>query len=184
MATLGGPLQIPHLFGNGPNFFAGYQWTRNSNATTASALMPDPAERNGVFSSPILDPLTGAPFPGNAIPESRISPQARALLNLYPLPNFAGSTRYNYQIPILSPTHQDALQSRFNKTLSAKNQVYGRFGFQSTRTDNGTLFGFLDATEHPGAQRRRQLDAPRQPAVVPEPRVSVQPAGDACHPLF
>ena len=146
MVTLGGPLQIPHLFGNGGNFFAGYQWTRNSNATTASALMPGVAERNGIFSSQILDPLTGVSFPGNAIPESRISPQARALLNLYPLPNFAGSTRYNYQIPILSPTHQDALQSRYNKTLSANNQVNGRFGFQSTRTDNGTPFGFLDAT--------------------------------------
>lgn len=143
--TLGGPLQIPHLFKNGPNFFIGYQWTRNNNATTESALMPDLAKRNGFFSNSILDPLTGAPFPGNAIPLSRISPQARALLRFYPAPNF-DSARYNYQIPIVSPTHQDALQSRLAKTLGSKNQLYGRFAFQNTRTDSPNLFGFLDTT--------------------------------------
>jgi trimeric autotransporter adhesin len=147
LLTLGGPLQIPHLFQNGPNFFVGYQWTRNNNASTASALMPGLAARNGVFSTPVLDPQTGAPFPGNSIPRDRISPQAQALLNLYPLPNFSGSTRYNYQIEIVNPTHQDALQSRFSKTLDSKDQVNGRFAFQSTRTDNPNVFGFLDTTD-------------------------------------
>ena len=28
LATLGGPLKIPHLFYRGPNFFVAYQWTR------------------------------------------------------------------------------------------------------------------------------------------------------------
>ncbi|HEX4167672.1 MAG TPA: carboxypeptidase regulatory-like domain-containing protein [Bryobacteraceae bacterium] len=147
LLTLGGPLQIPHVFKNGPFFFVGYQWTRNSNASTQTALVPDLTERGAVFSHSVLDPLTGAPFPGNTIPQNRISPQARALLSLYPLPNFANSSRYNYQIPILSPTHQDALQSRFNETLNAKNELFGRFAFQSTRTDTPNLFGFMDKTD-------------------------------------
>ena len=145
--ALGGPLRIPHLFQRAPNFFLGYQRTRDSDATTQSALMPDLAARNGAFLRPVLDPATGAPFPGNAIPQSRISPQARALLSLYPLPNFSGSASYNYQIPVLSPTHRDALQSRFNKTLGNRNQIYGRFAFQSMRTDDPNLFGFLDTTD-------------------------------------
>jgi Carboxypeptidase regulatory-like domain/TonB dependent receptor-like, beta-barrel len=147
LLTLGGPMRIPHLFDNGPFFFLGYQWTRNSDATTASALVPDLAQRGGLFSGPVIDPITGAPFPGNAVPQSRISPQAQALLGLYPLPNFQGSTRYNYQVPLLSPTHQDALQSRFNKSLGASNQVYGRFAFQSVRADDPNLFGFLDTAD-------------------------------------
>ncbi len=147
LVTLGGPMRIPHLFDNGPFFFLGYQWTRNSNATTASALVPDQAQRGGLFSSPVVDPLTGAPFPGNTVPRSRISPQAQALLGLYPLPNFTGSTRYNYQVPLLSPTHQDALQSRFNRPLGARNQVYGRFAFQSVRADDPNLFGFQDTSD-------------------------------------
>ena len=147
MAALGGPLQIHHLFTRPPIFFVAYQWTRNKNATTLPGLMPDLAERNGAFSNPILDPTTGVPFPGNLIPENRISPQAQALLSFYPLPNFNGNTGYNYQIPILSATHQDALQSRLTKTLGPKDQIYGRFALQSMRSDTPNLFGFLDTTD-------------------------------------
>jgi hypothetical protein len=146
LAALSGPLRIPHLFKQAPYFFFAYQWTRNNNATTQPGLMPTLAERNGVFSNPVLDPSTGAPFPGSLIPQSRISPQARALLDFYPLPNFNGDTGYNFQIPILSPTHQDALQSRFNKTLGPKDQINGRFALQSLRSDTPNLFGFLDTT--------------------------------------
>jgi hypothetical protein len=150
IATFGGPLRIPHLFRSGPNVFVAYQWTRNNTATNDPGLMPDSSERGGVFSGAVIDPFTGRPFPGNVIPESRISPQARALLTLYPSPNFTGNTGYNYQIPILNPTHQDALQSRFDKTLGSKDQIYGRFAFQSTRSDNSNLFDFLDASDRLG----------------------------------
>jgi hypothetical protein len=147
VAAIGGPLRIPHLLPNGPNIFAAYEWTHNRNSTIDSALMPDSAEREGIFSTPVLDPLTGTPFPGNAIPQNRISPQARALLSYYPLPNFDGGSRYNYQIPIVSPTHQDALQSRFNQRIGNKDQVYGGFALLSTRTDTPNLFEFLDTTD-------------------------------------
>jgi trimeric autotransporter adhesin len=153
VATLGGPLRIPHVWRKGPDFFVGYQWTRNRDATTQSALVPDLAERAGNFSNElnaqgqpvqILNPATGMPFPGNMIP---VGPQAQALLNFYPLPNVAGNPRYNYQIPIISNTHQDALQSRVDKTLNSKNELYGDFAFQSTREDSPNLFGFLDTTD-------------------------------------
>jgi len=136
VATFGGPLNIPHVFRNGPFVFAGYQWTRSRNATTDSALVPSLAERNGDFSQTlnssgqpvqIFDPSTGLPFPGNMILPDQINKQAQALLNLYPLPNITGNPRYNYQIPIVSNTHQDALQLRFNKFVNFKNQVYGDF---------------------------------------------------------
>ncbi len=146
IVSLGGPLQIPRLFENGPNFFLGYQWSRNSNATVAPALMPTAAEREGIFAKPVLDPLNGAPFPGNEIPPSRTSSQAQALLRFYPLPNSTGSAGYNYQVPILSPTHQDTLNSRLAKTLGTGNYLYGQFNLQRTRSDSTSLFGFLDKT--------------------------------------
>jgi hypothetical protein len=153
--AFGGPIKIPHFIRNGPNFFVNYQWTRNRNASTGTGLMPDAAERLGDFSHilnaqgqpvEIIDPVTGAPIPGNRIPQSQISPQASALLNYYPLPNFPGGTRYNYQIPIVSNTHQDSLQTRLNKTIGRKDQVSGTFALQSTRSDNPNLFGFLDTS--------------------------------------
>src|SRR5579884_3412759 len=131
LLSVGGPLRIPHLLRNGPFFFVSYQWTRNTADTTASALVPTVAARNGILGDTV-------------IPPSRIAPEARALLSLYPLPNFAGDSRYNYQVPIVTATHQDSLQSRFNRTLNARNQINGSFGFQSTRGSEPNLFGFLD----------------------------------------
>ncbi|MGJ5818929.1 carboxypeptidase regulatory-like domain-containing protein [Paludibaculum fermentans] len=144
MASIGGPVRIPHLLKNGPMFFLGYQWTRNNDASTATSLVPTSTQRSGIFPGTVMDPLTGIAFPGNAIPQNRISPQARALLNYYPLPNFDGNSGYNFQVPLLNPTHQDALQTRLSKTLGRNNQVFGQFSLQRTRADDPSLFGFLD----------------------------------------
>ncbi len=159
LANFGGPLKIPHLLKNGPNMFINYQWTRNRTAANTPALMPTAAERNGDFSQlltpaglplQLTDPTTGQPIQGNMIPPTRISQQAMALLNFYPLPNFAGSSRYNYQVPLITPLHQDNMQARANKGIGRKNQVYGLFAFSSLRTDNPSLFGFTDTTDSLG----------------------------------
>ncbi|HYI92634.1 MAG TPA: TonB-dependent receptor, partial [Bryobacteraceae bacterium] len=149
--ALSGPLRIPRLLRNGPNMTLNYQWTRNSDASTRTGLMPTTAERNGDFSNrPVIyDPQTGGSFPNNTIPASRISPQAKSLLDLYPLPNFAHE-RYNYQIPVIGATHQDSLQLRGNQRLSQKNQLSGNLSYQSTRIDNPNIFNFLDVTDSTG----------------------------------
>ena len=130
VVTLGGPLNIPHLLPHGPNFFLAYQWTRNSDATTLSGLVPTEAERSGDLPTGSVTSVT----------------QAQALLKLYPLPNVVGNSLYNYQVPVLSNTHQDALQLRLDKTIGNKNQLYGGFAFQSIRADGANLFGFVDTT--------------------------------------
>ncbi|MBI4906422.1 MAG: TonB-dependent receptor [Acidobacteria bacterium] len=145
--AFGGPIKIPHWIDRGgPNFTINYQWTRQRNAITQSALMPSAAERTGDLSASraiALDPTTGSPFLSNIIPTSRISPQALGLLPLFPEPNFTGSSRYNYQVPIVSGLHQDDLQTRINKQRR-RNFLNGNFSFQSTRTDTPNLFQFLD----------------------------------------
>ena len=155
LLSFGGPLKIPGLLRNGPTIIVNYQWTRDRNATTQSGLMPTTLERTGDFSqsllrSPLIDPATGAPFPNNRIPESRISPQALSLLRLYPLPNFAGGSRYNFQLPLLGATHQDNLQARANKAVGRRDQLSGGLAYQSTRSDTTNLFGFLDTTDIAG----------------------------------
>jgi hypothetical protein len=154
--AFGGPIKIPRLIRNGPNFFINYQWTRNRNASVGTGLMPDAAERMGNFSNvlnaqgqpvQLIDPATRTPLPSPVIPASEISPQALALLNYYPYPNFPGGTQYNYQIPLLGITHQDSLQTRLNKTIGRKDQISGMFALQSTRSDNPNLFGFLDTSD-------------------------------------
>lgn len=134
----GGPLRIPHLIRNGPNFFVNYTWTRNRNDNLATALMPTADQREGILS------------PTLTIPKSEISPQALALLALYPLPNFPGGQGYNYQVPLVGATHQDNLQSRLNQTIDRKNTVFGGLAFQDTRAANPNVFGFVDTTDSLG----------------------------------
>lgn len=142
--TFGGPLRLGHVFRMPPNFFVGYQWSRNTNAVTQSTIVPTEAERAGVLSSPVIDPQTGLPFAANTIPQQRISPQALALLQLYPLPNVSTASRYNYQAPVLNRVHQDALQLRWNKMVSRNDQLYGSFALQSTRSSSDSVFRFVD----------------------------------------
>ena len=130
--TLGGPVHIPHLLPRGPNFFVAYEWTRNSTAAIEPGLVPTEAQRSGDLSTGVIDP---------------INPVAQSLLNLYPLPNLAGNSQYNYQIPVLNSTHRDALQSRLDKTVSHRDQIYGGFSFESIRANTTNLFGFLDTTD-------------------------------------
>jgi trimeric autotransporter adhesin len=147
MGVLGGPLQIPHLIGanSAPFFLIAYQLMRNRNATTQTTRVPTMAEREGTFAQPVLDPDTGSPFPGNAVPASRLSPQAAALLRFYPLPNF-NNALYNYQTPTTNITDQDSVQSRVTKSIGRFNQVFGTFAYENTRSLATNLFQFHDAT--------------------------------------
>jgi hypothetical protein len=90
---------------------------------------------------------TGQPLTG-LVP---VSPQAQALLNLlYPLPNVAGNSGYNYQAEVQNHANADSLQLRLDKPVGRKDYVYGRFGWQSSRSDSTSLFHFRDATDSLG----------------------------------
>jgi trimeric autotransporter adhesin len=151
--TFGGPLKIPRLLPHGPNFFVAYQWTRNQDEQDETGLVPTDAERTGNLFGllnaqgqpvTIFNPATGLPFAGNQVP---VNSQAQSLLKLYPAPNITGNSLYNYQTPVLNDSHQDLVQTRLDKTLGRKNQLYGGFNLQSTRADGINLFGFVDTTD-------------------------------------
>lgn len=157
-AYVGGPMNIPHILPRGPNFFVNYEWTRDNNALVNTGLVPTALERSGNLAGltnaqgqaiTLYNPATGIAYNNNHVP---VSPQAAALLALYPLPdpNIPASSGYNYQAPVLNSVHQDALQSRLNKTLGRRDQFFGGFSFQSTRADNVSLFNFVDTTDSLG----------------------------------
>ncbi len=201
MASYGGPLRIPHVLHNGPNFVVNYQWTRNRSAQNTPEVMPTAQERMGNFSqllnqtNPVQlvcpnSPVTagvcqpGSPFQGNIIPANLLSPQALALLTLYPLPNFAGSNGYNFQVPLVSPSHQDAAQARVNKQLGRKNSIVGQFGFQSTRSDSPSVFGFLDTTNVLGLNANVRWQHTFYSAVVRNLSRYLQPLFGARHAVL
>ena len=96
--TLGGPVLKNKLFA-----FGGFQqlWIRTASGATRVQTLTA-AERRGDFSSnpiTIYDPQTGSPFPGNVIPQSRLSPAALRLLTVSPLPDPDGFTRFTFSTP-------------------------------------------------------------------------------------
>jgi hypothetical protein len=135
-ATLGGPLIKDKLF-----FFADYQGSRQDAPGFTTASVAPEAWRHGDLSSittPIRDPRTGQPFPGNQIPLDRISPTALAILNdtaNYPLPNrnVSGVTgNYVGETQLTTRAHQGDLRLDWN--ASAKDKLFARFSF-ATYTD-------------------------------------------------
>ncbi len=101
--TIGGPVTIPHHFNSDRKrlfFFWSQEYTGQFvSGGVQTKYTPTALERQGNFSQSfqnngnlivITDPNTGAPFPGNIIPSSRITPLGQAMLNFFPLPNFVG----------------------------------------------------------------------------------------------
>jgi hypothetical protein len=148
---IGGPLQIPGLFRRG-NFTASYNRTQSTTASIDTGRVPSDAERLGDFSSSAflpVDPATGLPFPGGVLPVDRISPQAQALLALYPRANIDAGP-FNYQVPVAGTSHGDNMRTDFNNFRFGLDQFTGSFAYQRRHSDNTDMFGFTDSTRSSG----------------------------------
>ncbi len=120
-ATLGGPLRIPGVYdGARTTFFVNYGGNRSNNLVDQYATVPSAAMRAGDLSSlsigPI-DPITGMPFPGGEIPQSRLDPSAVALLQFFPLPNLPGATQ-NYRRSVAALSTSDQFNARVTHNFS------------------------------------------------------------------
>src|SRR6266550_3532623 len=99
--SIGGPVYIPRKFNTERSklfFFWSEEFTgQKQDWGTVFANTPTAAERSGDFSRsfdingrliPVRDPLTGAPFPGNIVPQDRINKLGQNILNFFPSPNY------------------------------------------------------------------------------------------------
>jgi len=149
--TIGGP-----IVKDGIQFFASEEWNRESRGLTRTAFVPTAAERLGDFSGPSIegctgdapiDPLTGAAFAGNKIPQNRLSPAGLLVLQLYPLPNttpIAGSCN-NWVTSLDTPIHWRQDHGRVDYTINNATRIMVRYT-QDSWTNNSpsaqeTLWG-------------------------------------------
>ena len=165
--TLGGPVVIPGIAdgrdqksGKKFYFFVSQEYTDDARPTTTSrANMPTALEKMGDFSQtritngtiqPIIDPLTGQPFPGNVIPANRISPLGQRMLNLLPTANgvlnaqpgqeWTSNSAYD-----LTPTHSRLNHVvRIDGVLTEKTRISARV--IKDRDDNGSWNRFTPGT--------------------------------------
>ena len=142
------PTRTPFLFhewqaeGSGPiikdkTFFYGAWFSERFPAGSYKrANVPTLQMRQGdfsQFSNPIMDPLTGQPFPNNRIPSDRLNPTSLKTQDLYiPEPNLGGAdtltNNYGFNFPWPSDKFQtDMIQFRVDHNLSQKNSIFFRY---------------------------------------------------------
>lgn len=109
--NIGGPIPFLNFGEGGPVttsgkdktfFFVDYERRyQDVGASNTISGLPSALERAGNFSQSavtILDPATGNPFPGNIIPDSRISPIARFYLGFLPAANAIGQAQVSANV--------------------------------------------------------------------------------------
>src|ERR1051326_3970935 len=150
--TVGGPVWIPKIY-NGKNrtfWFFNYEGYKLRQGPLGTYRVPTEAMRNGDFSGlidsagtfqTIYDPLTTGPAPAytrqpfnyggkiNNIDPSRISPLAKYMYGVLPLPNIPGVNPLvgnNYTAPNPLMQNQYTWGTRFDHRFTDKDLVYGR----------------------------------------------------------
>lgn len=125
-ATVGGPIKKNRTF-----FFTDYEGTRLAAGETLVTNVPTVLERAGNFSkspTPALDPTTGQPIPGGALPSYYLNPIGVAIASLYPLPNrnVAGANFVSSPSQFDNQNHFDI---RVDHMLSHADNLFFRYSF-------------------------------------------------------
>jgi hypothetical protein len=115
--------------------------------------VPTVGQRAGDFSEfPVVikDPLTGLQFPGNVIPDNRIDPLARQLLDRFPLPNanpnvLGGNLNFSTGTPQVRNFREELV--RVDYRLGLNHSIYGRFINDTIPSEEpfGEIFGSNNA---------------------------------------
>ncbi len=146
--TLGGPIKKNKLF-----VFGSYEGLRTNQGQTFLASVPNPTFLSGDFSSlatPIIDPTTGQPFPGNIIPSSRFSNFAKVLTPTIPAPNNNASNNFRTVQNFID--NADTASGRADLTINDAHSLFGRFMWNNSSQFQPAAFS---STNYP--QRGRNL---------------------------
>jgi len=169
--SLGGPLALPGFLGGKNNtfFFVDYEGSRLHQETAEQFLVPTDEERSGNLSAltfnytptggtstQLINPF--ASMTGNLVGYTNntittINPVAQKLLAYIPhtSPQYASDTVSNYRPNIATPIDTDGYDIRIDRTLSAKQQIFGRWSWKNI--DSKTSNEFLPTSEVPEKNR-------------------------------
>jgi Carboxypeptidase regulatory-like domain len=165
--TIGGPVSLPKkilgpLGYDGRNrsfFFFAYEGLKDVFQEPDFFNVPTLSMRQGNFSNlglVIYDPATArvngsrierSPFPGNMIPDGRISQIAKNYLQYYPLPNVVVSDPFGQDNYFSSNPRSDNFNSqsvRFDQTISETQKFFVRYSHNFRRETRGNWTGEMN----------------------------------------
>jgi hypothetical protein len=161
-ATLGGPVKLPKaVFGplgyDGADrsfFFTSYEALRERRGVTRGFIVPTAAQRAGDFAGlpTVYDPANldaqgnRRAFTNNRIPDNRLSPIAKKILELYPLPNTFNDPARNYVRQFSRPTDSNQIHARGDHALTAQDQLMARYSWTESELGNPSI-NFLGDTQ-------------------------------------
>jgi hypothetical protein len=115
---------------------------------TASNPTPFTNPATGQPTAALIDPASHQQFMGcnggqpnvicNSGASNRISPVTQTLLNYYPLPNAnlnALNPSFNYETLVPTPADTNGWDTRVDRTITAKQQVFARFSWKNLLSD-------------------------------------------------
>jgi hypothetical protein len=127
-SSAGGPVIRNKTF-----IFGDFEATYIRQSTTTLSTLPTAAQRDGLFSSTIINPYTKSAFPGNQIPASLLDPVSLSVLGFLPLPQTGAATsNYNYASPANEDNHRWDL--RVDQIINDKQNLFFRFSDQVSDT--------------------------------------------------
>ena len=134
----GGPVLRNRTF-----FLVNYEGTRIDRGATNFYTVPTAEQLSGRFNTPIIDPVTGAPFPNNTIPQSRFSRLAQVAVrnNWFPAPN-TSAAQGNFQAVRTFPQVQDQFTIRGDQDLAGFGRLF--FRYTDTAYENTTASNTID----------------------------------------
>ena len=117
--SVGGPIARNKTF-----FFLNYDGQRIRNSIAQQFSVPTAAQRDGVFTTAIVNPPEAAPFPNNTI-NVPLDPAAVAMLAKVPLPNLPGTA--NNLLAVDKQTNDNnQYNGRIDHQFSSKDTAYAR----------------------------------------------------------
>lgn len=128
--ALGGPVWVPKLYHGKDRtfFFFALDNFRRTDSSSRFVNVPTVKQRQGDFSEllprVINDPVTGQPFSGNIIPQTRFSSVSKNILAVVPQPA-SGSLQQNYLATTTSRNQQDSWSLKINHNFTKKHLFAG-----------------------------------------------------------
>jgi Carboxypeptidase regulatory-like domain len=172
--SVGGAVVIPHLY-NGHNksfFFGAYEGWRHPAQQTVFEVVPSTAMKQGDFSNynsegfaTLINPFTGTPYPGNAIPSGISQIAQNTLKQFYPDPNIGNPASYtddgtpNYQANVDASGHSDQFDVRGDQYIGGNGKflLWGKFTWKDFPINSPTVL-LVPSAENTNQNRSLKID--------------------------